>query len=213
MHDSVTLLVPQDVLRIARIVYTRADVLGLAGTESGQPVGRFSTRQADAKCIFERMNPESTKSPHRALELAVASLGGVGFVPRGPATVGTAVGAGAFFLFRPRPSRRIMLAVAATIAGQACAIRLHSDTDPDPQYVIIDELAGVWLALAALPATNRSWVAGSIAFRVLDKLKPGPIGVVDRHSGSWSLMGDDLLAGVFAAILVRLGARLGASSR
>jgi phosphatidylglycerophosphatase A len=105
-----------------------------------------------------------------------------------------------------------MLAAAATIAGQACAVRLHNDRDPDPQYVIIDEVAGVWLALAALPATNRSWLAGSIVFRVLDKFKPGPIGVMDRHGGTWSLMGDDLLAGLLAAILVRLGARLGASA-
>ena len=143
----------------------------------------------------------------------IASLGGIGFVPRGPATVGTLAGASLFFVLRPGLAQRAVLAAAAAMAGQACAASLAIDDGPDPQYVIIDELAGVWLALTPVQVSGPSCIIGSALFRLLDKLKPGPIGVIDRRAGAWSVMGDDLVAGLMAGLLMKLGARFRESWR
>ena len=127
-------------------------------------------------------------------------------MPRGPATVGTLAGACLFFVLRPGLSQRAGLAVAAALAGQACVATLAIDDGPDPQYVIIDELAGVWLALTPLQVSGPSCIIGSVLFRLLDKFKPGPIGVIDRHGGAWSVMGDDVVAGLMTGLLMKLGA-------
>jgi phosphatidylglycerophosphatase A len=120
--------------------------------------------------------------------------------------LGTLAGASLFFVLRPGPAQRVVLAVAAALAGQACVASLAVDDGPDPQYVIIDELAGVWLALTPLAVTGPSCIIGGVLFRLLDKRKPGPIGVIDRRGGAWSVMGDDVVAGLMAGLLMKLGA-------
>jgi phosphatidylglycerophosphatase A len=84
-------------------------------------------------------------------------------------------------------------------------------TEPqtDPDFIVIDEIAGVWLSLMAVDPTVFNCAAGALVFRLLDKLKPGPIGEIDRHGGSWSIMGDDLLAGLIAAVVLRSFSALG----
>jgi phosphatidylglycerophosphatase A len=149
----------------------------------------------------------------RTLEVTIASLGGIGFVPRGPATVGTLAAASVFFVLRPSLGQRAVLATAATVAGQACVASLPIEDGSDPQYVVIDELAGAWVALTPLRASGLSCTIGGALFRLLDKLKPGPIGMVDRRGGAWGVMGDDLAAGLIAGLVMKLGAGLRESLR
>ncbi len=144
----------------------------------------------------------------RLLLQLIASVGGIGFLPRGPATAATILGAGALAVSRPPAWLRVVLLGGATILGQVCAAELAGESDPDPRSLVIDEVAGVWLALTLLPPSRRQWLLGTVAFRLLDRVKPGPIGLVDRSGGCWSVMGDDLLAGLLAALLVRIGARI-----
>jgi phosphatidylglycerophosphatase A len=142
----------------------------------------------------------------RTPAVTIASLGGIGFVPRGPATVGTIAGASLFFVLRPGLAQRAVLAGAAALAGQACAASLAIDDGPDPQYLIIDELAGIWLALTPVGISGPSCIIGTVLFRLLDKCKPGPIGVIDRRGGAWSVMGDDVVAGLITGLVMKLGA-------
>jgi phosphatidylglycerophosphatase A len=70
--------------------------------------------------------------------------------------------------------------------------------------VVIDEIAGVWLAMACLPATAfaaHPWpwtLAATAAFRVVDILKPWPIDRCERLPGAVGVVADDLAAGVLA---------------
>jgi phosphatidylglycerophosphatase A len=153
-------------------------------------------------CAFD----ETTR--HRPLALTIATIGGIGFIRRGPAFAGALVGCGAFLAARPRRRRRYVLAAAAAILGQLSVCRLPGDRGLDPQHIIIDEVAGVWLALAAAPDDTSTWIAATIAFRLLDKLKPGPIGLVDRRGGVFKVMGDDLVAGLLGGHLVSAGSRI-----
>ncbi len=79
----------------------------------------------------------------------------------------------------------------------------------DPSYVIIDEVAGVWLALAPLRTTPTRAAAGALIFRLLDRSKPSVIGIVDERGGRYSVMGDDLVAGLVTAGVLQVAARIG----
>jgi phosphatidylglycerophosphatase A len=140
----------------------------------------------------------------RVLRRAIVSVGGIGFLPRAPATAGTLAGAAVFLGLRPTLRQQVALVGAAAILGHICSAPLTPDAR-DPQYIVIDEVAGVWLALMALPPTAMTCGAGAVVFRILDKLKPGPIGLIDRRGGRWSVMGDDLVAGLCGNLILRAG--------
>ncbi len=100
----------------------------------------------------------------------------------------------------------------------------------DPQYVVIDEVSGMHLTLVLaimplglpthlLPADDATvfalysalsllnWkylLAGFVLFRVFDIWKPYPIRLLEKLPGGWGIMADDWMAGVYAAILLRL---------
>ncbi len=76
----------------------------------------------------------------------------------------------------------------------------------DSSEIVIDEVAGVWLAFCISGATAIQLVLGLIFFRVFDIWKPSVIGRIDRDiKGGLGVMGDDLIAGVFAGICSGMG--------
>jgi phosphatidylglycerophosphatase A len=132
----------------------------------------------------------------------VASGGGSGLLPRAPGTWGSlaalAVGAA---LLAASPWVLAAGIVGATLAGFWAIPRAGGDADPG--WVVIDEVAGMWLTMIALPAP--SWLGLAVAFvvfRLLDITKPGPIGAIDRWHGAAGVMGDDLAAGLLGAALL-----------
>lgn len=73
----------------------------------------------------------------------------------------------------------------------------------DASEVVIDEVAGVWLTLGFVPINISSLIIGFLLFRLFDIFKPWPIGPVDkRMPGGWGIMTDDMIAGLFAGILL-----------
>ena len=76
----------------------------------------------------------------------------------------------------------------------------------DPGEIVIDEVAGQWIACLALP-TDEVWpyLLALVLFRVFDIAKPWPISVLDRHGrGGLGIMQDDILAGLFVFSLMQL---------
>ena len=97
------------------------------------------------------------------------------------------------------PAYVLPLATVAVIAVGLWAIR-NAEGASDPGWVVIDEIAGQWLAM--LPLARPSPVGCVLAFmlfRLFDIAKPGPVGWVDRRHAAWAVMGDDVVAGVMAA--------------
>jgi phosphatidylglycerophosphatase A len=149
-----------------------------------------------------------------ALARLIAGGFGVGHVPRAPGTAGSlaAVLLGGLLLAW-WPAALLVAAVAATLFGGAAiaAARL----DGDPGWVVIDEVAGQWIALLPLAhagwrwATGWPWLlAGFALFRLFDITKPGPAGWADRQHGALAIMADDTIAGLLAAGLLWLGRRV-----
>ncbi len=142
-----------------------------------------------------------------ALARLIASGLGSGFAPRAPGTAGSlaALAAGGLLLSWS-PAALPAAALAAVLVGTwAIAAARAGD---DPGWVVIDEVAGQWIAMLPLAHPGWNWsgwrglVLAFALFRALDIAKPGPVGWADRRSGPVAVMADDVIAGVLAAALV-----------
>ena len=138
----------------------------------------------------------------------VASGCGCGYVPYAAGTFASAVAAllGAL-LFHITFTLLPIAALLATLAG-LWAIRA-AQVAGDPNWVVIDEFAGQFLALCGLAqVTVPGLFAAFLIFRLLDITKPGPIGWADRQTGAAGIMADDVIAGaITAGIVWALGSR------
>jgi phosphatidylglycerophosphatase A len=131
--------------------------------------------------------------------VVIASFFGTGFAPKAPGTVGSlaALLIGAAVLSWA-PSLLAWLAALASIGGYYAVRR--ADIRGDPGWVVIDEVAGQWIAMLSLARpTVAGLLAAFVLFRLLDITKPGPIGWADRQEGAAGIMGDDVIAGGIAA--------------
>ena len=129
----------------------------------------------------------------------VASGLGTGFLPRAPGTWGSlaalVVGAGLLVASHGALAAGVL---AATLAGLWAVPRAGGDADPG--WVVIDEVAGMWLTMLALPGPSPTGLLVAFGlFRLLDIAKPWPVGAIDRLHGAVGVMGDDLAAGAIGA--------------
>ena len=137
----------------------------------------------------------------------VASLGGIGRLRPAPGTAGSlaAVAAGAALLaWHPAA---LWLGAAAAVGGGWWAVRA-AGVQGDPGWVVIDEVAGQWIAL--LPLARPTWpglLAAFALFRLFDIAKPGPVGWADRQPGAFGIMADDVVAGALAALVLLAATR------
>lgn len=145
-----------------------------------------------------------------AFARAIASGGGVGFLPRAPGTWASLFAAVVGAALLALGHHALLAAVLLAAIGGLWAIAEAGAGGHDPGWVVIDEIAGQWLALLPLGAP-RFWpiLLGFALFRLFDIWKPGPIGGFDRRHDTLGVMGDDLLAGGFAAAILWLVQRGG----
>ena len=74
----------------------------------------------------------------------------------------------------------------------------------DPQFVVIDEVAGQLIALIAVPLSWKSLLVGLILFRVFDIVKPPPVRQLEQLPEGTGIVLDDVAAGIFACISIHL---------
>jgi phosphatidylglycerophosphatase A len=98
----------------------------------------------------------------------------------------------------------LFLVLLCSVAGIWAGRLMEEQYGNDPSIVTIDELAGQWLALVALPEGILPVLLSLAFFRLFDIAKPGPVDAVQRLPGGWGIMVDDLLAGFFANLSVRI---------
>jgi phosphatidylglycerophosphatase A len=147
---------------------------------------------------------------------ALCTLGPIGHLRPAPGTWGSAAAIalawglhvlGGFWL--------VLVATVAVTALGWWAVReaTRGSADKDPSEIVIDEVAGQWIAI--LPVSLGAQMAGTdfwalwpgvvtafVAFRLFDIWKPGPVGWADRQEGAFGVMADDVIAGWLAALVV-----------
>ena len=139
----------------------------------------------------------------------IASWFGSGLLPWAPGTWGSLAAlpfAWVILLF----AGKLWLFVAAVVVfviGWVAADRAsQGGDDPDPGWIVIDEVAGQWLTLLVLPLSFVGFAIGFALFRLFDIWKPWPIRQVERRcGGGFGIMIDDVLAAVYAVLVVMIG--------
>ncbi len=140
--------------------------------------------------------------------LLLATCGGLGYAPWAPGTAGSlaAMGSG-YALTTLIGLSPLWLALGAVVlfvpAVRAAEVAETHFSITDPRAVVIDEVVGQWLALAAAaPDKPVHWALGFALFRAFDILKPYPIRRFERLPGGWGVVGDDFAAGLYAMMIL-----------
>ena len=130
---------------------------------------------------------------------------GSGLTPRGPGTAGTLVAVFLFWGMQSLSVLNLLLVVGlAFVAGVAiCGLTSDRLGVKDHPGIVWDEFVGYWLTMCFAPAGLFWMLAGFALFRLFDIWKPWPIGWIDRRlSGGWGIMLDDIVAGIYAGIVL-----------
>ena len=144
------------------------------------------------------------------LALAIATCG-VGYMPLAPGTFGSLVGVAIFLGLTRVAGGTILLLVAIltfTFAGIWAGTRTEEISGrKDPGKIVVDEVAGQLIAL--LPLLFVNWtitmvIVSFILFRFFDIVKPYPARRLEALKGGLGVMCDDLIAGVYAAVITSI---------
>lgn len=145
---------------------------------------------------------------------ALATAFGAGYSPVAPGTCGTAVTVPLAYACANLPLW-LFVGIAIAVTGIGIVAAHYADRawgTEDAQKIVIDEVAGYLVTM--IPAPKDHWaplLAGFIAFRFFDIVKPPPVRWLDEHlPGGWGVMMDDVAAGVMGAIVMGVATYFGA---
>ena len=132
---------------------------------------------------------------------------GAGFSYHAPGTVGSlnALPIAAVIAWLAGSHALIPAAIVPFVLGMVYTAR-YLRTEPnasDPQWIVIDEVVGLWITLAAVPFNIIWYAIGFGLFRFFDIFKPWPISWADQKvPGALGIMLDDVIAGLYAAAVL-----------
>lgn len=133
---------------------------------------------------------------------------GWGRSPVAPGTVGSAAAIVLAFLIESiAPLPPIWFAVFAALlfplAVWAAGVTARAAKIKDPQFVVVDEVIGQWIALAGARTLNwKTYLIAFALFRLFDIWKPAPARQLEQLPGGWGINADDVMAGIYAAIVL-----------
>ncbi len=94
--------------------------------------------------------------------------------------------------------------ILISFAGVKAINKVHKIWQHDDNRIVIDEIAGVWIAALLLPVEWKYYLGALLLFRFFDITKPLFIKKFDRMHNDWSVMLDDMLAGIYALIVMQI---------
>lgn len=136
----------------------------------------------------------------------IASWFGIGYA-KGGGTYAAIVTCGIIWLLWSHavpPVVFFLLATAITLIGVYVGNKVEPHWGKDSYRVVIDEVAGMWIAVLFVPQNLWLLIAGLVLFRFFDILKPLYIRKMEAIPGGWGVMMDDVLAGVYSNIVLQL---------
>ncbi len=143
----------------------------------------------------------------RGVALFLASWAYVGYFPIAPGTAGSVVGVLLDLGLRATVSSWLQAVVIFSISAAgvwAAGVVERQLAAKDPSVVVIDEVAGMLLALYLLPLSWLGYFVGFLVFRLFDIVKPFPARQSERLPGGIGIMVDDLIAGLYTHLFLRL---------
>jgi len=137
----------------------------------------------------------------------IASFFGSGYSPKAPGTMGTLAALPLVYLlsFAGPYFYMAFIVVLFPIALWAAEVFETASGTHDSRQIVIDEVLGILITMTWLPMTWQAIVLGFVLFRVLDILKPFPIGLIDKKvQGGLGVIADDVVAGILANIALQV---------
>jgi len=135
----------------------------------------------------------------------VATVGGVGHAPIAPGTVASALTAVVLWLVPFGSVGLVAFVVVVTLGGTWAAQEAERLLGgKDPGAIVIDEVAGMAIAVLTLPLSVGVIAAAFLLFRVFDIVKPYPANALQRLRGGVGVMIDDVVAGLYALAVLRV---------
>ena len=141
----------------------------------------------------------------------VATFFGAGLLHPGPGSWGSAAALLVWWLLggwiEPhwQTAATMLMATTAILIGIPAATRMARSTGlKDPQFVVIDEVAGQLITLIAVPVSWKSLLLGFILFRGFDIVKPPPVRQLEHLPGGIGIVLDDVGAGLYALVIMQV---------
>jgi phosphatidylglycerophosphatase A len=141
----------------------------------------------------------------------VATFFGAGRLRPGPGSWGSAATVLLWWLLtrgiavERQTGAAIFLAALAVLIGIPAATRVaRASRIKDPQFVVIDEVAGQLITLVAVPVAWKTLLAGFILFRGFDIVKPPPVRQLEQLPEGFGIVLDDVAAGIYALIVMQI---------
>ncbi len=149
------------------------------------------------------------------LQKTIASGLGTGYAPVAPGTAGSVLGILLFYLLNYLWNIRnvetwllltlnMVVIISVLFVGVHSIKKVHEIWQHDASKIVIDEIVGVWIAVYALPFEIRYYLYALVLFRFFDIAKPFFIRRLDKKEGDWSVMLDDVLAGLYSFVVLHV---------
>lgn len=148
-------------------------------------------------------SPDLLRNPVQLLAFGFGS----GLSPKAPGTVGTLLAVPIYLLIADLSLLHYTLftVIAGLLGIWICGVASRQLKVHDHPGIVWDEFVGYWITMWAVPVDWMWIVAGFVAFRVFDIIKPWPVSALDRRvGGGLGIMVDDMLAGVMACITLHI---------
>lgn len=145
-----------------------------------------------------------------SLATLISTWFGCGNAPAAPGTVGSAAAIGIAIVAEHYAAWKPLWFAALAMAVSAPGIWAAGETArerklKDPGFVVVDEVVGQWLALSGARLLNwKTFLAAFVLFRLFDIWKPFPVRQLESLPGGVGIVADDLMAGLYAALVLLL---------
>jgi len=139
---------------------------------------------------------------------AIATWFGCGYAPIAPGTAGSLaavlIAFALHYWLEAPPYWFAILAVLLLAPGiWAADVYARAVGKKDPGEVVVDEVIGQWITLSGAVTLNwKSWLGAFLLFRLFDIWKPPPVRQLERLPGGTGIVADDVMAGVYGAIVI-----------
>jgi phosphatidylglycerophosphatase A len=141
------------------------------------------------------------------IKFLFASVGGVGLLPKAPGTYGSIMAMPILFVpFEIRIVLLPFLVLLAIVLFMFVVPELNKINEHDASWIVLDEVIGMWVlyALLIVPLSLTWYIVGFVIFRFYDIQKPFPINRINNKTTVFSIVADDIVAGIFSAVTVYL---------
>jgi phosphatidylglycerophosphatase A len=143
----------------------------------------------------------------KLLSKVISTFFGLGYFPVAPGTITSLVVVLAykFYLYQLNWPLYLLILFLLFLVGVYTSTKFSAESNKkDPRKIVIDEACGQLLVLFRMPEAWFPVLASFVLFRVFDIVKPYPIKKVESLPAGWGIMMDDVVAAIYAGVIVNL---------